>query len=711
MSLRVQVTVPAKVGTSPGEIQSFTFKADEKAHKAVDAILDYNKAKVGKGESFKLAAKKYGTIIPDDSTLVDNGIIDGDQLELKFGKNIEAVKVFLSTDGNVSVVAINATSKEIHLDFSEPVKKSTKGIAKILQLDSKDDYCFRKLGIKDNTVDVGRYLNVNLSLREQNIKGGAILLLSPVELYFDKPLEQLDFEIRGWMIKNSQKGNKKVTGDKKRYCVLDDNFLFYFSGNKGNTKPAGVIDLEYYNASKENNAIKLETADFAFSNLKIIYTFMCDNEKDTADWYTCLRRHCANGELRRVFGVSLEKALRDQTEILRVIVKCVNYLDKKLDTPGLFKEPGSQSAMAVFREKFDKGEDVDLSSVDDPCTIASLLKLYLRELPNPLIPYSAYDKFMATNGDFDKLKDLVATLPVSHQIALQILLFFFGRVVDHKAKNGMDLSNLCQNMGPVFMSKREEAVDSMVADMQKIQSILKALIEYRFILKFKRSSTKLQINLKNSVQVRALYDYTATGTPNSKGELDMSFKKGDVMKVIEERPGSAWVKAKLNKQEGMVPANYVQKFETDDKVEITKKEEKKRLSTSRSGSKKDVRNDNDSKKDERRKTMKIKEEEVEKESKKSDDKDRKKTIKKDDSKRSNKSSSELPLPPASLPLPPVDPNLLPPPPTDVLPPYSESPDDWQSLYHQEQAYRIKLEAELDQLKKRLAKYEAKYGSL
>ena len=73
--------------------------------------------------------------------------------------------------------------------------------------------------------------------------------------------------------------------------------------------------------------------------------------------------------------------MRDQTEVLRVIVKCVNYLDKKLDTPGLFKEAGSQSAIALFKEKFDKGEDVDLSSVDDPCTVASLLKLYLRGNP------------------------------------------------------------------------------------------------------------------------------------------------------------------------------------------------------------------------------------------------------------------------------------------------------------------------------------------
>lgn len=35
--------------------------------------------------------------------------------------------------------------------------------------------------------------------------------------------------------------------------------------------------------------------------------------------------------------------------------------------------------------------------------------------------------------------------------------------------------------------------------------------------------------------VKALYDYNATGKKNSKGEVDISFAKGDIMKIIETR--------------------------------------------------------------------------------------------------------------------------------------------------------------------------------
>ena len=35
----------------------------------------------------------------------------------------------------------------------------------------------------------------------------------------------------------------------------------------------------------------------------------------------------------------------------------------------------------------------EFSSSEDVHTVASLLKLYLRELPEPLIPYVYYDKF------------------------------------------------------------------------------------------------------------------------------------------------------------------------------------------------------------------------------------------------------------------------------------------------------------------------------
>jgi hypothetical protein len=50
------------------------------------------------------------------------------------------------------------------------------------------------------------------------------------------------------------------------------------------------------------------------------------------------------------------------------------------------------------------GEDVDLSTCRDPHTVASLLKQYLRELPEPILTFDMYDSYIAAVRDNRKFK-------------------------------------------------------------------------------------------------------------------------------------------------------------------------------------------------------------------------------------------------------------------------------------------------------------------
>lgn len=45
------------------------------------------------------------------------------------------------------------------------------------------------------------------------------------------------------------------------------------------------------------------------------------------------------------------------------------------------------------------GEDVDLGICRDPHTVASLLKQYLRELPEPILTFDMYDSYIAAVRD------------------------------------------------------------------------------------------------------------------------------------------------------------------------------------------------------------------------------------------------------------------------------------------------------------------------
>lgn len=46
---------------------------------------------------------------------------------------------------------------------------------------------------------------------------------------------------------------------------------------------------------------------------------------------------------------------------------------------------GNVRAVETLKQRLDSGEDVDLLSETDSCTVASLLKQYLRDLPEGLV--------------------------------------------------------------------------------------------------------------------------------------------------------------------------------------------------------------------------------------------------------------------------------------------------------------------------------------
>ena len=84
------------------------------------------------------------------------------------------------------------------------------------------------------------------------------------------------------------------------------------------------------------------------------------------------------------------------------------------------------------------GVDVDLTKCNDPHTVAGLLKLYFRELPEPLLTFDLYDDFIEshTGSDYqdkiNKVAALIQQLPVENQILLKYLCSHLSRVASYR---------------------------------------------------------------------------------------------------------------------------------------------------------------------------------------------------------------------------------------------------------------------------------------
>lgn len=64
-----------------------------------------------------------------------------------------------------------------------------------------------------------------------------------------------------------------------------------------------------------------------------------------------------------------------------------HIIKTSLDVEGLFRVSGSNQDVERLRHVFEQGADIDLTDVD-PHGLTALLKLFFRELPEPLVPAS-----------------------------------------------------------------------------------------------------------------------------------------------------------------------------------------------------------------------------------------------------------------------------------------------------------------------------------
>jgi len=110
-------------------------------------------------------------------------------------------------------------------------------------------------------------------------------------------------------------------------------------------------------------------------------------------------------------------------KIPSIMFLCIEQIQMRaLAEEGIFRIPGTHSKLQETRKLLEAGKKVDFSEIDI-MTVASLLKLWLRELPTPLIPFSHYSELIALGETLkklrkgekadwmDKVKRIVGTIP------------------------------------------------------------------------------------------------------------------------------------------------------------------------------------------------------------------------------------------------------------------------------------------------------------
>ncbi|KAG0209377.1 hypothetical protein BGX28_010365 [Mortierella sp. GBA30] len=155
-----------------------------------------------------------------------------------------------------------------------------------------------------------------------------------------------------------------------------------------------------------------------------------------------------------IFGANLDDAIQnshipDTPLVPAVLYRCAVFLEARgVDEVGLYRVPGSHANVQKLKRMFDTGKDYDLLAMDgiDPNDIATLLKLYLRELPTPLLPPTLLEQFqslLSTDVHIcHTLRGILIRLPRPNYVVLSYLCHHLSKIASHSERTKMTVSNL-----------------------------------------------------------------------------------------------------------------------------------------------------------------------------------------------------------------------------------------------------------------------------
>ena len=100
------------------------------------------------------------------------------------------------------------------------------------------------------------------------------------------------------------------------------------------------------------------------------------------------------------FGVDLRALMTDEPILPRVVQDSVNVISRNIQVIGLFRVTPSVKVLRRVKEAYDNGDPKDLAVdvLDDVHVACSLLKMFVRELPEAIILADLYPEVIALSS-------------------------------------------------------------------------------------------------------------------------------------------------------------------------------------------------------------------------------------------------------------------------------------------------------------------------
>lgn len=264
---------------------------------------------------------------------------------------------------------------------------------------------------------------------------------------------------------------------------MKGDMLLYYRGSN-DTKPLGTVTLpqnkvlRHGEDPKQPGCFKFEVVScnelLSVSQTHDTFQMCADSEKDMDSWIDAINRVLYEPYGGGMFCRPLDDTMAVECRlggryVPLLIHKCAEFIRKHgLSEVGVFRLPGQATRVQEMREIFNQGVQYDFEDSEDVHTVASLLKLYLRELPVPLVEFSLYDSFSKATRWYNtkpeetvkEFRRLLLKLNKWNYNLLKYITRLLHEVRMNSEMNKMTASNLGTVFGPNLL--RPESEDPLI---------------------------------------------------------------------------------------------------------------------------------------------------------------------------------------------------------------------------------------------------------
>ncbi|XP_017390889.1 rho GTPase-activating protein 12 isoform X4 [Cebus imitator] len=188
----------------------------------------------------------------------------------------------------------------------------------------------------------------------------------------------------------------------------------------------------------------------------------------------------------QVFGSNLANLCQRENGTVPKFVKlCIEHVEEHgLDVDGIYRVSGNLAVIQKLRFAVNHDEKLDLndSKWEDIHVITGALKMFFRELPEPLFTFNHFNDFVNAIKQEPRqrvpaVKDLIRQLPKPNQDTMQILFRHLRRVIENGEKNRMTYQSIAIVFGPTLLKPEKETGNIAVHTVYQNQIVELILLE------------------------------------------------------------------------------------------------------------------------------------------------------------------------------------------------------------------------------------------